>query len=352
VRLPSAKSAAEAGVVVAGAGSDRMPEGIECLAELSFNQNRVAQITPLAEGVVKSIEVDLGSRVGKGQVLARLASTATSEAQNAYLAAIAEESLRKAALERERSLLAERISSEKEVQEADALHKSAAAALRQARQRLKVLGFTDGQLSGIASAEVAPGDLELRAPFAGEIVERAAVLGSLAEAGAPLFTLADTATLWAMVSIPETRLARARVGQRVLLTIESIPGETFPGRLTWVPAQVDERTRMARARVEVENPDRRLRARMFARALIVTSEADRAIVVPRSAVQSVGGTPLVFVRAGEDLFEARAVRLGARRGERVEVVDGLRVNEPVVVAGGFALKSQLLISRLGAGCVD
>jgi cobalt-zinc-cadmium efflux system membrane fusion protein len=76
------------------------------------------------------------------------------------------------------------------------------------------------------------------------------------------------------------------------------------------------------------------------------------VVVPVSAVQNVTGTPIVFVRTSIDLFEARPVTLGAKQNGQIEIAGGLRPDEPVVVAGGFALKSQFLASRLGAGCVD
>ena len=76
------------------------------------------------------------------------------------------------------------------------------------------------------------------------------------------------------------------------------------------------------------------------------------MVVPLSAVQNVTGITVVFVKSFDDLFEARPVTLGAKHDGLVEIISGLSEHEPVVVAGGFALKSQLLASRLGAGCVD
>ena len=215
-----------------------------------------------------------------------------------------------------------------------------------------VLGFDEQQIQALAEQRGTPGVLEIRAPFAGEIVERTAVRGAMVETGKALFTLADATALWAMVNIPESQLSRVQIGQKVQLTVDSLPGQTFAGALTWLSAKVDERTRMARGRVEVANAEGRLKAQMFARARILTSNSDRAVIVPQSALQNVSGTTVVFVKTSEDIFEARPVQLGAKRNSQVEIVSGLKPNEPVVVAGSFTLKSQFLISRLGAGCVD
>ncbi len=352
VRLASSASAAKAGVVVQTPEVQQMEDGVTGFAELTFNQNKLARITSLVGGVIKSVEVDLGSTVDRGDLLATVTSVAIGEAQGAYLRALAEEALRRKTFERERELVAQRISSEREFQEAEAAHHAAAAAVRQARQRLQVLGFDESRIEALAGQQGTPGVLELRAPFGGEIVERTAVQGAVVDVADVLFTLADTSVLWAMVNIPESQLSRVHTGQDVKLTFESLPGQSFAGTLTWVAATVDRRTRMARGRVEVANPGGRLKAQMFAHARISTTQASRAVVVPLSAVQNVTGTPIVFVRFSDDLFEARPVTLGSKRDGWIEIAGGLSPGEPVVVAGAFALKSQLLASRLGAGCVD
>jgi len=352
VRLPSAQSAAMAGVVVGTPDVQSTGEGVSCLAEFAFNQNKLTKITSLARGVVKSVEVDLGSRVEKGDLLATLTSATIGEAQGAYLQALAEQELREAALERQRNLLAQGISSERDYQEAKAAQHVSTAAVRQAHRWLLVLGFDESQLEALTSQQSTPGLLELRAPFEGEIVGRTAVQGAVVEEAESLFTLTDTAVLWATANIPESQVSRVSAGQTVELTVESLPGQIFVGTLTWVSPIVDDRTRMVQARVEVPNAAGQLKAQMFARAVIATVDRDRAVVVPQSAVQNVTGTTVVFVKFLDDLFEARPVTLGARRDGYVEIVAGLSAHEPVVVAGGFALKSQLLASRLGAGCVD
>jgi RND family efflux transporter MFP subunit len=183
-------------------------------------------------------------------------------------------------------------------------------------------------------------------------VERTAVRGALVEAGKPLFTLVDHATVWAMLQVPETSLARVRVGQAVELRVDSLSGRVFSGKLTWVRPAVDERTRMAQARAEFDNPDGLLKDKMFARARILTRQAEGALLVPPSAIQCVQGKPFVFVRLADDLFDVRAVLLGAKNDGRLEVLAGLQPEEQVAVRHAFAIKSAMLMSRLGAGCAE
>src|SRR6185437_4264755 len=132
----------------------------------------------------------------------------------------------------------------------------------------------------------------------------------------------------------------------------SLPGQVFTGKLTWIGAEVDEKSRMARARAELDNPDGLLKSKMFARARILVRSAEGAVLVPDSAIQPLEGKPFIFVKLAEDLFEARSVTLGVKFDGQVEVSAGLKPGEVIVVNHGFALKSQWLSSRMGAGCAD
>ncbi|MBE0543437.1 MAG: efflux RND transporter periplasmic adaptor subunit [Verrucomicrobia bacterium] len=338
VRLPSPDSAALAGVRTGKATVGGLGDGINCLAELAFNQNKLAQIVASVGGIVQEVSVDLGNTVDEKQVVVRIWSAAIAET-------VARAVLTHQTLERERKLRAGRVTSEQDLQRAEAEHRAAC-------QQARTLGFSEEDIDAFGTRPEEPVYLEVRAPFAGEIIERTVVRGALIEAGKPLFTLADRATMWAMLNIPEAELGRVRAGQTVELQVDSIPGRAFIGKLTWIAAEVDERSRMARARAELPNPDGAFKARMFARARILTGNADGALVLPAAAVQQVEGRSLVFVKLAEDLFQARAVRLGTRYNGQLEVLEGLHADEHVVLAGSFPLKSQLLISRLGAGCAD
>ena len=338
VRLPSTNSAALAGVQTAVPETGAMAEGIECVAEVSFNQNRLAQIAAPVGGILQTVDADLGSSVAENQTVAKIWSAAIAEA-------VARAVLSHQTLERERKLRAGRVTSEKDLQEAEATHRSAC-------QQLRTLGFTEEQIDGLSLKPQEQVLMEVRAPFAGEIVERNAVRGALVNTGQSLFTVADRSTMWAMLQVPEAALAQAKTGQTVELRADSLPEKIFSGKLTWIGAAVDERTRMVRARAEFANPDRVLKDKMFVTTRILTRETEGATLVPPAAIQRIEGRPFVFVKQGQDLFDVRSVQLGAQSGGRQEVRAGLKPEETIAVSHTFALKSAMLMSSLGAGCAD
>jgi membrane fusion protein, heavy metal efflux system len=338
VRLPAADSTSIVGVEMGQAKVGVITEGIECYAELAFDQNKLAQIAAPVGGTVQEVYVDLGSKAAEKQTVTRLWSAAIAEA-------MAKAVLTHQSLERERKLRAERVTSEKDLEEAEAAHRAAC-------QQARTLGFTEEDIERMRLKPNETVMLDIRAPFAGEIVECNAVRGALVEPGKSLFTLADRSTMWAILKIPETALPRVRVGQAVELRLESLPDQTFTGTLTWIGAEVDERTRLASARVELPNPEGILKARMFAKAKILARSIEGAVLAPASAICWLESKPFIFIKVADDLFEARAVALGVKADGQMEVLAGLKAGEPIVVNHGFALKSQWLSSRMGAGCAD
>lgn len=338
VRLPASDSAKLAGLKTACPSTGSIAEAVECYAEITFNQDRFAHVAAPVGGIVQEVNADLGTLVKENQTLARIWSAAIAEG-------VAKAVLSHQTLERERRLRAQRVTSEKDLQMAEAEHQAAC-------QQLRLLGFAEEQIEELAATPREQVLMSVKAPFAGEIIERSAVRGSLVEPGTSLFSIADLASMWAMLSIPEAQLAHVRTGQEVELLVPSLPDERFTGKLTWISAVVDERTRMARARVELANPNRLLKAKMFAQARILTRSTKQALLLPDAALQRIGTRDFVFVRLEDDLFAARAVRAGARHDGLAEIIDGLKTDDVVAISNTFALKSAFLISRLGAGCAD
>jgi membrane fusion protein, heavy metal efflux system len=338
VRLPSTNSVSIAGVQTAVPTVGAITENVDCYAEIAFNQNKLAQIAAPVGGIIQEVTADLGGKVAEGQTLAKIWSAGIAEA-------VAKAVLTHQVLDRERRLWTTRVTSERNLQQAEAEHRAAC-------QQLRTFGFTEEQIDALSIKPQESVLLEVRAPFAGEIIERTAVRGALVEAGKALFTIADRSTMWAMLNIPEPALSRVRPGQAVELTVDSLPDRTFAGKLTWIGAEVDERSRMARARAEFSNPDGLLKSRMFAQARIITRGKEGALLLPPGAIQRVDGKPFVFVKLADDLFEARAIRLGVKLNGRQEVLAGLKPEEQIAVNHAFAIKSAMLMSRLGAGCAD
>jgi len=336
IRLPSTDSTRLAGITTTPATTGDIAEAIECYAEVEFDQNHYAEISAPVSGIIQKVVADLGSKVEERQVVARIWSAQIAEA-------VAKAVLSHQTLEREKKLRADGIAPAKDLQEAEATHRAAC-------QQARTFGFSEEDIEAMGKRQDEAVMLEVRAPFAGEIVARNAVRGAMIEAGKPLFTVANRATMWATLNVPEAALSRLVVGQTVELQVDSLPGKTFTGTLTWVAAEVDERSRLARARAEFANPDGLLRAKMFARARVLARSEKGAVIVPPAAIQQVENNPIVFVKLADDLYEARGIRVGAKHNGHVEVLAGLQAGEPVVVAQTFAVKSQLLISRLGAGC--
>ena len=353
VRFESLRSAAKADIRTVSARSMEATEGLGVICEVSYNQNDLARITPLAGGIVRRVRVDVGADVEADEVLVEIHSAEVAEAKAAFVSADVDLQLKKVASQRERRLAEKQISSEKELQEADAARTTAELALGTARQRLLNYGFTEAELEAIQTTRDTSAAMLVRAPFAGTLVEREAVVGEAVEPGDKLFTLTSLDTMWLTLSIPADRAFHIRPGLTVEAAFDVHSGVQARGEITWVDTSVDERSRMLRARAVVDNTDRTLTARTFGEAKVLLSAEREVVGVPRAAIQFLEDAPYVFVRVEDDLFSLRRVSLlGGATGDLVAVADGLRADEAVVTDGAFTVLSEFLKSRLGAGCVD
>jgi membrane fusion protein, heavy metal efflux system len=309
-----------------------------------YDQNRVAEVGPRAEGRVVSIETDLGRQVQAGVALAVLESPDLGEAEAAHEQARAELALARENYDRELALFEKGISSRREMVEARTVFVSKEAEFRSATARHRTLGAVDHPEDSIAVS----GLYALSAPIAGTVVERDLVLGQLVGTENSLFTVADLTHLWIVLDIYDRDLSRVRAGMDVEILTTAFPDEKFEGTLTYLGQIVDPTTRTVKARVEIRNPERTLRPGMFATAVIHGLEAAGNLAVADEAVQEMGGRDIVFVSAESGRFEVRDVTVGpVLSGGLVTILDGLTVGEKVVARGSFYLKSELLKESFG-----
>ncbi|WP_395144036.1 efflux RND transporter periplasmic adaptor subunit [Armatimonas sp.] len=204
----------------------------------------------------------------------------------------------------------------------------------------------EGALDDVQLLGGQPGDnhsIPVHVPFGGRVLERKATLGQTVTAGEPILTLLNPRTLFAQLAVFPSDLVRVRPGQRVQLAIE---GRKFPGVVDRLGESADEKTRIVKVRVRVDNANGRLRPGQPVTATIGEA-TKRMVLVPAGAVQTQDGKKIVFVpgdKPGE--FSPREVELGVTQDGKTEIRSGLKRGERFVAKNAFLVKSQAMKSEL------
>lgn len=339
----TSEEAERAGIKVEAMKAQALGETVVVTATIQPDSDRLARVAPRIEGRIISAPAKLGDRVRAGQTLATLDSVEVGEAHAAWTQAQAELRIAEADFKRAESLNAEEIIPRKDFLRAQADRDKAAAALRAAADRLRLLGGAQAASGkGVAGFAVT-------APFAGTVIEKKVTLGELATPSVPMYAIADLSRLWIQANLPEATLAKVRLGANAKVTVLAYPGETFTGRVTHIGAMLDKDTRTIAARIEVANADGRLKPEMFATATIEAAGDKReAIALPDAAIVLLEGQPTVFVFE-HGAYEARQVEPGERLDGRTVLKSGVKAGDQVVTAGAYALKARKLKSQLGHG---
>jgi Cu(I)/Ag(I) efflux system membrane fusion protein len=213
--------------------------------------------------------------------------------------------------------------------------------LNGAMQRLRNLGIPENRIEEVRRNEGNPRTIDWPAPANGVVLSKRVINGQRVAAGDELYRIADLSTVWVIADVAESDLAAIKPGLRSTMTFRAYPTAPIEGRVTLIYPEVKSETRTARVRIEVPNPDGRLRADMYADVLFATGADDAPVVaVPNSAVIDSGSQQIVFVAKGEGRFEPRRVTLGRRGDGYREVLDGIREGEEVVTTATFLIDSE------------
>lgn len=214
-----------------------------------------------------------------------------------------------------------------------------------ARRKLEQIGLVWEQIEAIPTRQEDDIHFGILAPLSGTIVKAYVNEGQQVKAGEKLFEIADFTRMWAMFTVYEQDLPWVQRGQIVEVRTPSLPGETLRSRVSFISPNLDDMSRSARVRVVLENPDRRIRNRIYAEGLL-TVEIPDALTVPRGAVLASGGSPRVYVETASGDYRPRSVRLG-RTGDRfIEVLEGLGEGERVVLSGAMLIDGQAQLEAL------
>ncbi len=291
-----------------------------------LNERRRAAISARLAGRVEKITAFAGDRVRAGQALAEVFSQDFLSLQMEYLQAL------------ERT---QRFGNESTDQS------TAKTILHSARNKLEVAGLSEADLHELETGKVPMSHLHVRAPFSGAVLAAEVVQGQFVELGAPLFEIADLSTLWILADIYEQDLPRVHKGMKAQVEVAPYPRATFAATLAEIFGVVDAQSRTVKARLEVRNPNGKLKPEMFASVHLTTELGGSAIKVPAGAILGETEKHFVFVAMNDSTFEKREVRTGAETREIVEVLDGLATGERIVTRGGFFLKSELAKETFG-----
>jgi membrane fusion protein, heavy metal efflux system len=313
-------------------------ERVTLLGELSVDQRAYAEVgAPVAARVTRLLANE-GDAVRRGQTLVELTSPELGRERAEYLSASARLTLAEAALERKRGLAVEKIVPLREVQEAESAAGEARAAVRAARAAIAAFGVEPPTDDGNGATSSA---FPLRAPVAGTVIERSAMVGQLLDPATPAFRIGNLAALWLTVHAFERDAVRIQQGVAANISFPALPGQDFEGTVTAIGRHVERESRTVPVRIDVTNSDRLLRPGMSASAAVPVGTTGAPILtVPVASVQRVRNEWCVFLPKERSHFEIRRIGRGRDLAGEVEVLSGLRAGETIVVDGAFLLKAQ------------
>ena len=291
-----------------------LPRGVQTVGYVQFDERRVQQVRPRAEGWVEGLSVRaMGETVSAGQLLFTLYSPMLESVQQEYL---------------------------------DALKIGNRELIDASRDRLRAVGLDAGTASRLAKSGRAAGKVAFHAPISGVITELEAREGAMLTPEMSAMTITELGSLWVVAEVPESQSSWVRQGTHAEVRFPSQPGEPIPGRVEYVYPELNMETRTVRARIVLDAPPQDVRPNMLATVSLVTADGEPVLHVPRNAVIRNGARDRVVVALGDGRFASRNVVAGAEGGDRIAIREGLQEGDRVVVAAQFLLDSE---ANLGAG---
>ena len=327
----SAEQVKAAEIGIASVGPAQVVTSFQLPGEIRFNEDRTAHVVPRVAGIAERVTASIGQHVEKGQLLAVIASTDLADRRSELLSAERRLSAARTSYEREKTLWLERISAEQDYLQAQVQLREAEIATQNARQKLAALNAPP--------SAAALSLYELRAPFAGTVVEKHVTAGESIAADANVFIISDLSSVWAEMAVPAQRLNDVRVGREATVSAAAFESKSS-GPIAYVGSLLGEQTRTAPARVVLPNPDGAWRPGMFVNVAVDAGRQDVPVAVKTDALQDIDGSQAVFVQSPKG-FVAQTIQTGRRDSQVVEIVSGLTPGQQYVAANSFVLKAEL-----------
>jgi len=310
-----------------------LDRSVRAAGRIEPDERRLFTIAPKFEGYVERLHVNVtGQPVAKGQPLFEVYSPELVSAQREYaIAAQGVEALKEAGGQAQSGM--------KQLAESSL-------------QRLKNWDISDEQIKALSKTGAAQRTLTFRSPVSGIVMEKKAQQGMRFMPGEMLYQVADLSRVWVVADVFEQDIGLVKSGAKAKVRINAYPDKELTGTVTYVYPTLKAETRTVPVRVELANPGLLLKPAMFAQVEVMVSAKAKVVTVPLSAVIDSGTRQIVLIQQAEGRFEPREVKLGSRSDNDVEVLNGVKEGEQVVVAANFLIDAESNLKAAVGGFGD
>ena len=317
----SSQKIQQLGVRTESAQFRNMDKVIRAAGRIEPDERRIAMISPKFEGYVERLHVStLGQLVVKGQALFEMYSPELVSAQREYAIAVqGAESLKGADSPAQLGM---------------------GRLVESSLQRLKNWDISEEQIKALIASGETRRTMTFRSPVTGVVTEKKAVQGMRFMPGEALYQVSDLSSIWVVADVFEQDLGLVKIGAKARIKINAYPDKSFSGTVTYVYPTLKAETRTVPVRVELANPGGLLKPGMFAEMELQASARGQVLTMPASAIIDSGTRQMALIALKEGRFEPREVKVGTRSDNYIEVLEGVKEGEQVVVAANFLIDAE------------
>ncbi|MBR0727157.1 efflux RND transporter periplasmic adaptor subunit [Bradyrhizobium japonicum] len=327
--------------------------------KVAVDEDRSTPVFSPYAGRVTKLLAKPGEMLKQGQPLFTIEAADTVQAQNDFIAAMTAQNKAKSAIDladiqfrRAKDLYEGRAIPLKDYQQAETTQvqaqndvRSSGTALEAARNKLRILGFTDETIKTFQEKGVIDREITIYSPISGTVVQRKIGPGQYVNSGAsdPVFVIGDLSTVWLTAFVRESDAAAVCIGQDISVNVMALPGHPLTAKINYVAAAIDPNTRRLLVRATIDNKDGLLKPEMFANVTIYSAGDRAAPAVPKQALIYEADKVRIWVAREDKSVELRQIKTGLINGNLVEVTGNLKPGEQIVTKG------SLFIDRAASG---
>jgi membrane fusion protein, heavy metal efflux system len=332
-------------ITIEPVGTYAFPVEKEAVGNIDYDEDLSVQVFPAYQGTIIKTLAELGAEVQKDQPLYTIKSPDLIQAESNLIGAAATYELTTKELARAKDLYTTNVGvPQRELEQATSDQQTAEGALKAARDAVLVFGKTDAEIDQmIASRKIDPA-LVVRSPIQGKVTYKNAQPGFFVQPGNPPapYSVADVSLKWMLANVPESESGNFHLGQPVAVKTLAYDGRLFKGKISKIYESVDPNTHRVTIRSEISDPKNDLRPGMLANFVIRIDAPVEAVAIPANGVvREPDGTMAAWVTTDRKRFTEKFIKVGLRKDNRVQVLEGLQRGELAVSDGAVFLSNML-----------